>query len=75
MLLVPALAGLMASAQPSKSQSGGSPRVRGEKTVSLSHLLQDGMFTSRARGKDRVIVSPPPRWDVHLACAGKRQSL
>lgn len=52
MLLVPALAGLMASAQPSKSQSGGSPRVRGEKTVSLSHLLQDGMFTSRARGKD-----------------------
>ena len=75
MLLVPALAGLMASAQPSKSQSGGSPRVRGEKGA----LFESGggvqRFTSRARGKDLSGSLSQAAGAVHLACAGKRQSL
>lgn len=71
MLLVPALAGLMASAQPSKLYPGGYPRACGEKYMATLGNRPDLGSPPRARGKAIQIMPSGSIVRITPACAGK----
>ena len=71
MLLVPALAGLMASAQPSKLYPGGYPRACGEKYMATLGNRPDLGSPPRVRGKDAATVRIEALIGITPACAGK----
>ena len=73
MLLVPALAGLMASAQPSKLYPGGYPRACGEKYMATLGNRPDLGSPPRARGKGGHQLLAQPLGGFTPAHAGKSE--